>query len=52
MHCLDKAVIKFLDAYGSINYCLCAVLASITVLYSSLVNALVYMLLVKKVRSP
>jgi len=31
LHCLDIAMIKFVDESGSINYCVCTVLLSCTV---------------------
>jgi len=41
-------MIKFVDEFGSINYCLCTVLVSFTVMYSFLVKIYVYAFLVKK----
>jgi len=32
--CLDTVMIKFLDEFGSIDYCFCTVLVSCTVMYS------------------
>jgi len=42
-------MIKFDDESGSINYSLCTVLVSCTVMHSFLVKKYVYTLLVKKI---
>jgi len=42
LHCLDTAMIKFLDEPGSINYCLCSVLVSCTALLSKKIRIHVF----------
>jgi len=48
LHCLDIAMIKFLDESGSIDYCVCTVLVSCTVRHSFEVKRYVCAFWIKK----
>jgi len=50
LHCLNIAMIKFVDEFGRIDYCLCSVLVSCKVMYSFVVKR--YIFLLKKIFSP